>query len=94
MLLWLNLVTNGIQDVALAFDQGDSGELRRSPRPQIKVHTFHFFLLVGYSDINMQISHQFLLHQSCIWRRVFETSIHEKMSPKIRWEGHRPVVVE
>lgn len=32
-LLWLNLVTNGIQDVALAFEGGDPGVLARSPRP-------------------------------------------------------------
>lgn len=31
-LLWLNLVTNGIQDVALAFEPGEGGELRRPPR--------------------------------------------------------------
>ncbi len=32
-LLWLNLVTNGIQDVALAFEPGHHDVLRRSPRP-------------------------------------------------------------
>jgi magnesium-transporting ATPase (P-type) len=32
-LLWLNLVTNGIQDVALAFEPGESGVLARAPRP-------------------------------------------------------------
>lgn len=32
-LLWLNLVTNGIQDVALAFDPGEKGALQRKPRP-------------------------------------------------------------
>jgi magnesium-transporting ATPase (P-type) len=32
-LLWLNLVTNGIQDVALAFEPGEGHELRRPPRP-------------------------------------------------------------
>jgi magnesium-transporting ATPase (P-type) len=32
-LLWLNLVTNGIQDVALAFEPGEPGVLERSPRP-------------------------------------------------------------
>lgn len=31
-LLWLNLVTNGIQDVALAFEPAEGGELSRSPR--------------------------------------------------------------
>ncbi|MDH3233300.1 MAG: HAD-IC family P-type ATPase, partial [Alphaproteobacteria bacterium] len=32
-LLWLNLVTNGIQDVALAFEKGEADVLSRSPRP-------------------------------------------------------------
>lgn len=31
-LLWLNLVTNGIQDVALAFEKGEPGVLERPPR--------------------------------------------------------------
>ncbi len=31
-ILWLNLVTNGIQDVALAFEPGEGGEIRRRPR--------------------------------------------------------------
>jgi Ca2+-transporting ATPase len=33
-LLWLNLVTNGIQDVALAFEPGEPGLLQRPPRPR------------------------------------------------------------
>ena len=32
-LLWLNLVTNGIQDIALAFEPGEGRELERPPRP-------------------------------------------------------------
>jgi len=32
-LLWLNLVTNGIQDVALAFEPGEGDELYQPPRP-------------------------------------------------------------
>jgi len=31
-LLWLNLVTNGIQDVALAFEGGEPGAMKRQPR--------------------------------------------------------------
>lgn len=31
-LLWLNLVTNGIQDVALAFEPGEGNELKKKPR--------------------------------------------------------------
>jgi calcium-translocating P-type ATPase len=33
-LLWLNLVTNGLQDMALAFEPGEPGVLKRPPRPQ------------------------------------------------------------
>ncbi|MBP2146904.1 magnesium-transporting ATPase (P-type) [Methanofollis sp. W23] len=32
-LLWLNLVTNGIQDVALAFEKGEPDVMGRRPRP-------------------------------------------------------------
>ena len=32
-LLWLNLVTNGIQDVALAFEPAEGNELRQAARP-------------------------------------------------------------
>lgn len=32
-LLWLNLVTNGVQDVFLAFEPGEEGVLKRRPRP-------------------------------------------------------------
>jgi len=32
-IIWLNLVTNGIQDVALAFEPGEGDALRRKPRP-------------------------------------------------------------
>ena len=32
-LLWLNLVTNGIQDIALAFEPGEGDVLKRKPRP-------------------------------------------------------------
>ena len=31
-LLWLNLVTNGIQGIALAFEPGHGGELKQKPR--------------------------------------------------------------
>jgi len=32
-ILWLNLVTNGIQDVALAFEAGEKGVMKLPPRP-------------------------------------------------------------
>ncbi|MBX9607441.1 MAG: HAD-IC family P-type ATPase [Gammaproteobacteria bacterium] len=32
-ILWLNLITNGIQDVALACEPGEGDELQRPPRP-------------------------------------------------------------
>lgn len=32
-LLWLNLVTSGVQDLALAFEPGEGDTLRRGPRP-------------------------------------------------------------
>jgi calcium-translocating P-type ATPase len=32
-ILWLNLVTNGVQDLALAFEPGSKDNMRRPPRP-------------------------------------------------------------
>jgi calcium-translocating P-type ATPase len=32
-ILWINLVTNGLQDAALAFEPGEPGILKRKPRP-------------------------------------------------------------
>jgi len=32
-MLWMNVVTNGVQDIALAFEPGEGDELRRPPRP-------------------------------------------------------------
>lgn len=37
-LLWLNVVTNGIQDISLSFERGEDGAMNRSPRsPQESV---------------------------------------------------------
>ncbi len=33
-ILWINLVTNGLQDVALAFEPGEPGILKQRPRPR------------------------------------------------------------
>ena len=32
--LWINMVTNGLQDVAIAFEPAEGGELERKPRPK------------------------------------------------------------
>lgn len=32
-LLWLNVVTNGIQDIALSFEAGEAGAMKQKPRP-------------------------------------------------------------
>lgn len=32
-LLWLNVVTNGIQDISLAFEPGEKGVMKKKPRP-------------------------------------------------------------
>lgn len=32
-MLWMNVVTNGVQDIALAFEPGEGDELSRPPRP-------------------------------------------------------------
>ena len=43
-LLWLNLVTNGIQDVALAIEPGEGDELQYPPRPP-KESTFNRMMI-------------------------------------------------
>jgi P-type Ca2+ transporter type 2C len=43
-LLWLNLVTNGIQDIALAFEPGEAGVLQRRPRPPHE-HVFNRLMI-------------------------------------------------
>lgn len=32
-MLWMNVVTNGVQDIALAFEPAEGDELNRPPRP-------------------------------------------------------------
>ena len=50
-LLWLNLVANGLQDVALAFEPKEGGELRRPPRspkePIFNAHVIEHLLVAG-----------------------------------------------
>ncbi len=50
-LLWLNLVANGLQDVALAFEPGEGNELYRPPRkpeePIFERHIVQHVLIIG-----------------------------------------------
>jgi len=50
-LLWLNLVANGLQDVALAFEPREGGELRQRPRspaePVFERHILEHVLVIG-----------------------------------------------
>ena len=50
-LLWLNLVANGLQDVALAFEPKEGGELSRPPRrpnePIFERHLIEHVLVIG-----------------------------------------------
>ncbi len=50
-LLWLNLVANGLQDVALAFEPAEGGELDRAPRkpsePIFERHIIEHVLVIG-----------------------------------------------
>ncbi len=50
-LLWLNLIANGLQDVALAFEPGEGGELDRPPRrpqePIFESHIIQHVLVTG-----------------------------------------------
>jgi len=50
-LLWLNLIANGVQDVALAFEPKEGNELNRAPRrpdePIFERHIIEHVLVVG-----------------------------------------------
>ena len=50
-LLWLNLVANGLQDVALAFEAKEGGELERPPRnpaePILDKHIMQHIFVIG-----------------------------------------------
>jgi len=50
-LLWLNLIANGLQDVALAFEPGEGGELDKPPRspqePIFENHIIQHVLITG-----------------------------------------------
>ncbi|MBX3133348.1 MAG: HAD-IC family P-type ATPase [Gemmatimonadaceae bacterium] len=53
-LLWLNLVTNGIQDVALAFEGGEPGAMARPPRPPSEgIFNFQMIRQVVLSGVTM-----------------------------------------
>ena len=67
-LLWLNLVTNGIQDVALAFEPGEGDELKRPPRsPAEPVFNRLMIERVAVAATVMG-SVAFLVFQWLIWR--------------------------
>lgn len=62
-LLWLNLVTNGIQDVALAFEPGEGDELEHPPRsPRESIFNRLMIERVVISALNIGIV-AFLLYQ-------------------------------
>jgi magnesium-transporting ATPase (P-type) len=74
-LLWLNLVTNGIQDVALAFEPGEGGELERRPRAPREPIFNRLMLertlvsalviaLVGFFAFRWMLDHGWPLHQA------------------------------
>ncbi|MBN2073900.1 MAG: HAD-IC family P-type ATPase [Actinobacteria bacterium] len=55
-LLWLNLVTNGIQDVALAFEKGEPGAMERPPRkPSEGIFNRLMFQQVAVSGLFMGV---------------------------------------
>jgi magnesium-transporting ATPase (P-type) len=51
-ILWINLVTNGLQDIALAFEPGEPELIRRPPRPPREpVLTRRLLIRLGYVGI-------------------------------------------
>ncbi len=66
-LLWLNLVANGVQDVALAFEPREGGELTRKPRnpdePVLDRHVIEHVLVIGSAMGLMAFSVYWFLSQ-------------------------------
>ena len=63
-ILWLNLVTNGIQDVGLAFEPGEGDELERKPRkPKEPVFDRLMLERIGLSALVMGGVSFFYFHQ-------------------------------
>ena len=55
-LLWLNLVTNGIQDVALAFEGGEKGAMKQKPRkPKEKIFNYQMVSQTIISGLTIAI---------------------------------------
>ncbi|MCU0417572.1 MAG: HAD-IC family P-type ATPase [Cytophagaceae bacterium] len=74
-LLWLNLVTNGIQDVAMAFEKGDTGEMKRKPRdPNESVFNRLMVQEVVLSSIVMSVA------VSAVWYYLIEVE-HTDIGP-------------
>jgi len=73
-LLWINLVSNGLQDVALAFEPGEKGVIQRPPRnPQEGIMSrvlLERTIIVGLL-ISAGVIYEFIhsLNQGFPWRR-------------------------
>jgi len=66
-LLWLNLIANGLQDVALAFEPKEGGELKKPPRrpgePIFERHlTEHVLVIGGVMGLLAFATHAFMIH--------------------------------
>ena len=56
-LLWLNVVTNGIQDISLAFEKGEKGAMNRPPRSP-KESVFNKLMIQQTLSHAIQVIHQ------------------------------------
>jgi len=64
-LLWLNLVTNGIQDVALAMEGGEPDTLRRPPRlPSAPILDRHLLAMTAGTGLYMGIAAFLAFHHA------------------------------
>jgi magnesium-transporting ATPase (P-type) len=64
-LLWLNVVTNGLQDVALAFEPPEAGVLRRRPRPRGEpVVSRLLWERTAFTGLTMAIASMVMFHWS------------------------------
>lgn len=75
MLLFMNIVTNGIQDIALSFENGEGDELDQNPRSKdegvLDTHMWMRSIITGlWMDIGTLLVYRVANDQGCRWRNA------------------------
>ncbi|WP_313007663.1 cation-translocating P-type ATPase C-terminal domain-containing protein, partial [Corynebacterium variabile] len=73
--LFMNIVTNGIQDIALSFEKGEGDELDQKPRSKdegvLDTHMWMRSIITGlWMDIGTLLVYLVANDQGCRWRNA------------------------